>query len=225
MRVLVVEDERSLARSLRRGLEAEGWTVDLAHDGRTGLRLARELPYRVVVLDVMLPELSGLRVCAELRRSGVTTPILLLTARDGEWDQAEGLDAGADDYLTKPFSYVVLTARLRALARRGALHRPAVHQIADLRVDPAARRCHRGGQEVALTAREFAVLECLARRPGEAVGKDEILDEVWPAGYDGDPNVVEVHVSALRRKIDAPFGRHSLLTVRGAGYRLVPDVG
>ncbi|AXI77419.1 response regulator transcription factor [Peterkaempfera bronchialis] len=225
MRVLVVEDELSLARSLRRGLEAEGWTVDLAHDGRTGLLLAREHPYRVVVLDVMLPVLSGLRVCAELRRAGVTTPVLLLTARDGEWDEAEGLDTGADDYLTKPFSYVVLTARLRALARRAEVRRPLVHEVADLRLDTATRRCHRGEREVPLTAREFAVLQCLARRPGEVVGKDETLDEVWPAGYSGDPNVVEVHVSALRRKIDAPFDRHSLLTVRGVGYRLVADRG
>jgi len=223
MRVLVVEDERRLAAALRRGLEAEGYAVDLAHDGREGLRLAREHPYDAIVLDILLPGLNGYRVCAQLREEALPTPILVLTAKDGEHDEAEALDTGADDFLSKPFSYVVLLARLRALLRRGGATRSGPLQVGDLTIDPATRRCRRGDAAIPLTARQFAVLECLARRPGVVVTKNAILDEVWDMSYDGDPNIVEVYVSALRRRVDAPFGRRTIETVRGAGYRVVDD--
>jgi DNA-binding response OmpR family regulator len=220
VRILVVEDERRLAGLLSDGLTREGFAVDLAHDGREGLWMATEQPYDVVVLDVMLPELNGYEVCARLREAGVWTPILMLTAMDGEYDEAEALDTGADDYLTKPFSYVVLLARLRALVRRGGRERPAVLSVGDLRVDPAELRCSRGDVLIALTPKEFAILHCLARRAGEVVPKSELLARAWDFAYDGDSNVVEVYISALRRKIDRPFGRTTLSTVRGAGYRL-----
>jgi len=223
MRLLVVEDERDLALSLRRGLRAEGYAVDVAHDGREGLHLAGLNAYDAIVLDVMLPGLNGYRVCAQLRRDAVTTPVLMLTAKDGEYDEAEALDTGADDYLAKPFSYVVLLARLRALIRRGGSARPAVLRVGDLSIDVARRYCRRGSTAVELTAKEFAVLTCLARRPGEVLTKTDIIDEVWDMAFDGDVNIVEVYVSALRRKIDRPFGRASIVTVRGAGYRLVDD--
>jgi DNA-binding response OmpR family regulator len=223
VRVLVVEDEPELAASLARGLMAQGYAVDLAGDGREGLALASAHPYHAVILDLMLPGLNGYRVCAELRRAGVTTPILVLTAKDGEYDEAEALDTGADDYLAKPFSYLVLVARLRALGRRGGPTRPTVLRIGDLTIDQAQRRCRRGRVPVPLTAKQFAVLACLGRRAGEVVPKTDILDEVWDMTYDGDVNLVEVYVRALRRKIDVPFGRHSIETVRGAGYRLVAD--
>jgi len=177
------------------------------------------------VLDVMLPKLNGYRVCQRLRGLGNWVPVLMLSAKDGEYDQAEGLDVGADDYLTKPFSYVVLVARLRALLRRGAPQRPAVLEAGDLRLDPARREVRRGATEVGLTPREFALLEYLMRRRDEVVPKQEILEHVWDAHYDGDPNVVEVYIGYLRRKIDAPFGRRALETVRGAGYRLVGPGG
>jgi DNA-binding response OmpR family regulator len=225
MRVLVVEDEERLARALGRGLRAEGMTVDIAHDGETGLHLAREETFDAIVLDVRLPRMSGYRVCQELRAEGNWVPILMLSAKDGEYDQADGLDVGADDYLTKPFSYVVLVARLRALVRRGAPARPSVLSAGDLRLDPAARTVHRGEQEIALTPREFAVLELLLRRRGEVLSKREILENVWDAHYDGDDNVVEVYVGYLRRKIDQPYDRRALETVRGAGYRLADDGG
>ncbi len=225
MRVLVVEDEVRLARALQRGLGAEGFTVDLAHDGRDGLHLALEGDYDAVILDIMLPLLSGYRVCQALREAGNWVPVLMLSAKDGEHDQADGLDLGADDYLTKPFSYVVLLARLRALLRRGAPDRPAVLAAGDLTLDPATRRVHRGETEIALTPREFSLLEFLLRHPGEALSKSRILTHVWDANYEGDPNVVEVYVGYLRRKVDAPFGRRSLETVRGAGYRLASDGG
>ncbi|MEO3852639.1 response regulator transcription factor [Streptomyces sp. B8F3] len=218
MRLLVVDDEEGLAASLKRGLEAAGYAVDLAHDGHTGLYLAREYPYQAIVLDIMLPGLNGYRVCARLRAEGVETPILMLTAKSGEYDEAEGLDTGADDYLAKPFSYVVLEARLRALLRRGGSRTRAVLRIGDLWIDPAGRSCGRGETGVALTAKEFAVLECLARRCDEVVSKTEIAEQVWSADFDGDLNIVEVYVSALRRKIDVPFGRRSITTVRGCGY-------
>ncbi|GIG62011.1 DNA-binding response regulator [Longispora fulva] len=221
MRILVIEDERALAASLRHGLMAEGFAVDVAHDGLTGLSLARLHGYRAVICDIMLPGLNGYRVCAALRADGVDTPILMLTAKDGEYDEAEALDTGADDYLSKPFSYVVLVARLRALIRRGGAARPTVLTVGDLRIDPAERRCRRGDAEVALTAKEFAVLACLGRRAGEVVTKSEIIDEVWDQAFDGDVNIVEVYVRALRRKMDIPFGVRSIETVRGAGYRLV----
>jgi DNA-binding response OmpR family regulator len=225
MRVLVVEDEHRLARALQRGLMAEGYVVDVAHDGEEGLHLAREGAYDALVLDVMLPRLSGYRVCQALRAEDNWVPVLMLSAKDGEYDQADGLDLGADDYLTKPFSYVVLLARLRALVRRGAPRRPAVLVAGDLSLDPAERRVRRGPREVALTPREFAVLEHLMRHRGEVVSKTELLTQVWDAHYDGDPNVVEVYVGYLRRKVDLPFDRHAIETVRGAGYRLAGDGG
>jgi DNA-binding response OmpR family regulator len=225
VRLLIVEDEARLASALQRGLAAEGFAVDVAHDGVTGLELAGAGGYDAVVLDVMLPGLSGYRVCQELRAAQNWVPVLMLSAKDGEYDQADGLDVGADDYLTKPFSFVVLVARLRALIRRGAPPRPAVLAAGDLTLDPAARRVARGAAEIALTAREFAVLEYLLRRAGEVVPKLDIIQHVWDANYDGDPNVVEVYVGYLRRKIDAPFGRHALRTVRGAGYQLADDGG
>jgi DNA-binding response OmpR family regulator len=220
VRILVVEDERKLAGLLKGGLTREGFAVDLAHDGREGLWMASEQPYDVIVLDVMLPVLHGYGVCAELREAGNWTPILMLTAKDGEYDEAEALDTGADDYLTKPFSYVVLLARLRALARRGLRARPAVLTVGDLRVDPAGLKCSRGDVLISLTPKEFAILHCLARHAGEVVTKSELLARVWDFAFDGDSNVVEVYISALRRKIDKPFGRSTLSTVRGAGYRM-----
>ncbi len=225
MRVLVVEDEVRLAEALQVGLQAEGFTADVAHDGEEGLHLAVERPYDAVVLDVMLPKLNGYRLCQRLRAAGNWVPVLMLSAKDGEYDQAEGLDVGADDYMVKPFSYVVLVARLRALIRRGAPARPAVLLAGDLRLDPARHEVRRGGRPIELTPREFALLEYLLRRRDEVVGKQDILEHVWDAHYDGDPNVVEVYVGYLRRKIDTPFGRRSLRTVRGAGYRLAGDGG
>ncbi|MFI5470983.1 response regulator transcription factor [Streptomyces cacaoi] len=222
MRLLIVEDEKRLARSLAGGLTAEGYTVDVVHDGLEGLHRASESPYDLIVLDIMLPGMNGYRVCSTLRAAGNDVPILMLTAKDGEYDEAEGLDTGADDYLTKPFSYVVLVARVKALLRRGGqgAGAPAVHVLGDLKVDTAGRRVflRDGGTEVeaALTTKEFAVLEQLVVRAGEVVSKTEILDHVWDFAYDGDPNIVEVYVSALRRKLGAGLIR----TVRGAGYRL-----
>ncbi|MFI8295532.1 response regulator transcription factor [Streptomyces nigra] len=218
MRLLIVEDERRLARSLAKGLTAEGYAVDVVHDGLEGLHLAGEGIHDLVILDIMLPGMNGYRVCAALRAAGHDVPILMLTAKDGEYDEAEGLDTGADDYLTKPFSYVVLVARVKALLRRGWQGAGAspVHVLGDLRVDTAARRVFLGADEVPLTTREFSVLETLVTRPGEVVSKSEILDHVWDFAYDGDPNIVEVYVSALRRKLRPELIR----TVRGAGYRL-----
>ncbi|MGW0481971.1 response regulator transcription factor [Nonomuraea sp. NPDC003214] len=224
MRVLVVEDERRMAAALQRGLQAEGFAVDLAHDGEQGLHQARNGDYDVVVLDIMLPRLSGYNVCKQLRAEENWVPILMLSAKDGEYDMADGLDLGADDYLTKPFSYVVLVARLRALLRRDAGRRPAVLSAGDLTLDPARRRVLRGETQVELTPREFALLEFLLRRRDEVVSKAEILEHVWDT-FDTDPNVVEVYVGYLRRKIDVPFGRNALQTVRGAGYRLAGDGG
>jgi two-component system, OmpR family, response regulator len=225
VRVLVVDDEKRFAGTLRAGLTAEGFTVDVAHDGLDGLWLARENTYDAIVLDLMLPGLNGYRVCATLRAERNWTPILMLTAKDGEWDQVEALDTGADDYLTKPFSFPVLVARLRAVARRGARERPAQITAGDLRLDPAARRVWRGEVEVELTAREFALLSHLARQRGDVVAKRDILDTVWGFDFDGDPNIVEVYIRHLRNKIDRPFGREAIETVRGAGYRLGSDGG
>lgn len=220
MRILVVEDEKGLAGGLKRGLEAEGFAVDIALDGTTGLWLAREQPYDAIVLDIMLPGVNGFRICATLREEGNWTPILMLTAKDGELDEAEALDSGADDYLTKPFSYLVLVAHLRALMRRGARERPAVLEAGDLKLDPAARRCWRSDSEIALTPREFSLLEFLLRRKGEVLPKREILDHVWDYDFEGDPNIVEVYIRHLREKLDRPFERAAVQTVRGAGYRL-----
>ncbi|KAB1913590.1 MULTISPECIES: response regulator transcription factor [unclassified Micromonospora] len=216
MRVLVVEDETRLAASLRRGLQAEGFVVDVEATGAGGLDAARHGDYDAMILDVMLPGLSGYEVVRRLRAEERWLPVLMLSAKDGEYDQADGLDCGADDYLTKPFSYVVLLARLRALLRRGAPERPAVLAVGDLRLDPARRRVTRSDAEVALTAREYALLAYLMRRPGEVVSKTELLDHVWDASVETAPNAVEVYVGYLRRKI----GRDRLETVRGAGYRL-----
>ncbi|MER6506449.1 response regulator transcription factor [Nonomuraea sp. NPDC048881] len=224
MRVLVVEDERRMAAALQRGLQAEGFAVDLAHDGEEGLHAARQGDYDVVVLDIMLPRLSGYNVCKQLRAEENWVPILMLSAKDGEYDMADGLDLGADDYLTKPFSYVVLVARLRALLRRDSGRRPSVLAAGDLTLDPARRKVQRGETPVELTPREFALLEFLMRRRDEVVSKSEILEHVWDT-FDTDPNVVEVYVGYLRRKVDAPFGRNALQTVRGAGYRLAGDGG
>ena len=225
MRVLVVEDEQRLAAAVRRGLNAEGFVVDLAHDGVDGLHLARQGGYDAVVLDLMLPGLSGYKVCEQLRAERNWVPVLILSAKDGEYDQADGLDLGADDYLTKPFSYVVLAARLRALLRRGARPRPAVLAAGDLLLDPASRAVRRGEVGIELTPREFALLEYLIRRPGQVVPKAELLDHVWEQDSVADLNVVEVYAGYLRRKIDVPFGRNALQTVRGAGYRLAADGG
>ena len=216
VRLLVVEDEARLAAALQRGLQAEGFAVDLAADGEAGLDLARHGGYDAMILDVMLPRLSGYRVVRQLRAERQWLPVLMLSAKDGEYDQADGLDCGADDYLTKPFSYVVLLARLRALLRRGGRERPTVLSHGDLELDPAERRVTVAGAEVTLTAREYALLEYLLRRPGEVVSKTELLDHVWDASLDTAENAVEVYVGYLRRKI----GRDRLETVRGAGYRL-----
>ncbi|MFG2505722.1 MULTISPECIES: response regulator transcription factor [Streptomyces] len=217
MRLLIVEDEKRLAVSLARGLTAEGFAVDVVHDGLEGLHRASEGGYDLVILDIMLPGMNGYRVCSNLRAAGHEVPILMLTAKDGEYDEAEGLDTGADDYLTKPFSYVVLVARVRALLRRrGAGTAAPVLTVGFLRIDTAARRVIRGEDEVALTAKEFAVLEQLALRAGQVVSKAEILEHVWDFAYDGDPNIVEVYISTLRRKL----GATAIRTVRGAGYRL-----
>ncbi|MBE1589085.1 response regulator transcription factor [Nonomuraea angiospora] len=220
MRVLLVEDEERLADLVKGGLAGEGFAVDVAHDGRDGLWMATENTYDVIVLDVMLPRMNGYAVCAKLREAGDWTPIMMLTAKDGIYDEAEALDNGADDYLAKPFSYVVLLARLRALVRRGGRERPVSITVGDLVIDPAALKCRRGEVEIGLTPKEFAVLHALARRSGEVVSKGELLAQAWDFSYDGDPNIVEVYISALRRKIDTPFGRTTLMTVRGAGYRL-----
>lgn len=220
MRALVVEDEPRLADGLRKGLVAEGYAVDVALTGPDGLWFAREHDYDVVLLDLMLPEIDGFEVCATLRAEQVWTPILMLTARDADTDQIRALDTGADDYLTKPFSYDVLIARLRALVRRGAAERPAVLQAGELRLDPASRRAWRGGAELVLTARELSLLEFLIRRGGQVVSKRMILDHVWDYDFEGDPNIVEVYVRQLRQRIDEPFGCQSLQTVRLAGYRL-----
>jgi two-component system OmpR family response regulator len=225
MRVLVVEDEAALAEGVRRGLEAEGFATDVAANGVDGLWMAAEHPYDVIVLDILLPGMNGYKVCAELRAAGVWTPILMLTAKDGELDEAEALDTGADDYVTKPFSYVALVARLRALIRRGASERPAVLATGDLRLDPAARRAWRGDVALTLTARELALLEYLLRSDGAVRSKTDIVDHVWDRSFDGDLNIVEVYVGHLRAKIDRPFGRASIETVRGAGYRVVADDG
>jgi len=220
MRVLVVEDEKALATGLKRGLEAESFAVDVALNGTDGLWLARENAYDAIVLDIMLPEVNGFQVCSILRAENIWTPILMLTAKDGELDEAEALDSGADDYLTKPFSYVVLLARIRALLRREVRERPPVLEAGDLKLDPASRRCWRADTEVTLTPREFSLLEFLLRRKGEALAKSEILAHVWDFDFEGDPNIVEVYVRHLREKLDRPFKRHALQTVRGSGYRL-----
>ena len=221
MRVLVVEDEPRLAGGLRKGLEAEGFAVDVAPDGGEALWYADEFAYDVILLDIMLPVLNGYKVCQQLREKGNWTPILMLTAKDGVWDQVEGLDTGADDYLTKPFSHAVLVARLRALRRRGVQARPTVLEAGDLRLDPARRRVWLRGEQIELTPREFAVLEYLLHHPDEVLSKRDILDHVWDFDFDGDPNIVEVYVRRLRTKLPRPVGGAVIETVRGVGYRLL----
>ena len=223
VRILVIEDDKRLAATLRRGLEAEGFSVDNALDGEQGLWLASEAAYDAIVLDIMLPKLNGFQVCAQLRELGNWTPILMLTAKDGDLDEAEALDTGADDYLTKPFSFVVLVAHIRALLRRGAGERPSQITVGDLVIDPGTRTCRRNGHDIVLTSKEFAIVEFLARRQGDVVPKAELLEHAWDFAYDGDPSVIEVHISNIRRKLDRPFGTRSLRTVRGSGYRLVND--
>jgi two-component system, OmpR family, response regulator len=220
VKLLLVEDDAKLAASVHRGLAAEGFAVEVAPDGVEGLWRATEGTYDLIVLDIMLPGRSGYEVCRELRRTGNWTPILMLTAKNGHLDEAEALDTGADDYLTKPFSFAVLVAHVRALLRRTRDGSPAPVSIGDLRLDPVRRRVWRGSTEVSLTAREFEVLEFLVRRSGQVLSKQAILDGVWDIGFDGDPNIVEVYVRRLRRKLDEPFGRTTITTLRGAGYRI-----
>ncbi len=220
MKLLLVEDDAKVAGALRRGLAAEGFQVELAADGTEGLWRAQEGSYDLIVLDVMLPGLNGYRVCEEIRGGGDTTPILMLTAMDADLDEAEGLDLGADDYLTKPFSFAVLVARLHALLRRSGLGEPPRLQAGDVCVDLRGRRVRRADTEIPLTSREFDLLAFLVRRAGSVVPKREILAGVWEDGFDGDPNVVEVYVARLRRKIEDPFGGTVIETVRGAGYRV-----
>ena len=221
----MVEDEKRLAAGLRNGLEADGFAVDVALNGTDGLWLAKEEPYDAIVLDLMLPEVNGYEICEGLREARIWTPILMLTARDGASDEVRALDSGADDYLTKPFAHAVLVARIRALLRRGAPQRPTVLEAGDLRLDPAGHRAWRGANEVELTAREMELLEFLMRRAGEVVSKTEILAHVWDYDFEGDPNIVEVYVGHLRNKVDRPFDRRALETIRGAGYRLDADGG
>ena len=209
-----------MAESLRSGLEGEGFAVDVAADGEEGLWYAAEVDYDAIILDLMLPKVNGFQVCAALRARDDWTPILMLTAKDGHLDEAEGLDTGADDYLTKPFSFVVLLARLRALLRRKGSERPVALVAGDLVLDPATHEVRRGDLAIELTSREFSVLETLLVRKGQAVSKQEIIEHVWDFDFDGGPNIVEVYVRSLRKKIDEPFGRKSIVTVRGAGYRL-----
>lgn len=219
-RVLLIEDEAALADGVARGLKAEGFEVEVAYDGLSGLARAREDDIDAIVLDIMLPGLNGYRVCRTLREEGVGTPILMLTAKSGEYDEAEALDTGADDFLSKPFSFVVLVARIRALLRRSADGRAQPLVIGDLMLDPLARTCNRDGVDIALTTREYELLEALMRKPGQVVAKQELLERVWGEDFEGDPNVVEVYVGYLRRKIDRPFDRNDIETVRGVGYRI-----
>jgi DNA-binding response OmpR family regulator len=225
MRLLVVEDERRLAEAIRHGLEQEGFAVDVAYDGDEGLWLAQENEYDTILLDLMLPGRNGFQVCSELRKAAVWAPILMLTAKTGDLDHAEALDTGADDFLTKPFSFVVLLAHVRALMRRGSRQRPAVLVAGDLRLDPSQHRCWRGDVEIELTPRQFSLLEYLMSRAGEVLPKSDIIEHVWDFAFEGDLNIVEVYVGYLRRKIDVPFGRHAIETVRLVGYRLDPDGG
>ncbi len=220
MRLLVVEDDVGMAGLLRRGLEEEGYAIDLAPNGEEALWLGTENAYDAVVLDVMLPDLDGFEVCRRLREQGRWAPVLMLTARDAVPDRVAGLDAGADDYLTKPFSFAELSARLRALIRRGTGERPSVLRVGDLVLDPSTRRVWRGDAEVFLTGKELALLEYLMRHAGDVLTRAQIIEHVWDFAYDGTSNVVDVYVRYLREKVDRPFGQRSVETVRGAGYRL-----
>ncbi|NMM82923.1 DNA-binding response regulator [Rhodococcus sp. SRB_17] len=223
MRVLVVEDEVRLAETIRRGLVAEGFVVAVEHNGDDGLIAAGSDEFDVIVLDIMLPGKSGYEIVRELRARRIWTPILMLSAKDGEYDLADAFDLGADDYLVKPFSFVVLLARLRALVRRGAPQRPTVLTVGDLSLDPARHQVTRGATELSLTPREYSVLEFLMRNSGVVVTKSEIVRSVWDTNYEGDENIVEVYIGYLRKKVDVPFGTHSIETVRGVGYRCTSD--
>ncbi len=225
MKLLLIEDDKKVANAVSRGLRGEGFTVEVADRGDMGLWMASESSYDLILLDIMLPGRNGYQVCADLRARDNWTPILMLTAKDGDLDEAEALETGADDYLTKPFSWPVLVARIHALLRRAGDRDPAPAAAGDLRIDPASRRAWRGVAELELTAREFDVLEFLLRRAGDVFDKYEILDGVWAHDFEGDPNVVEVYIRRLRRKIDEPFGRRAIETIRGAGYRLSTDGG
>jgi DNA-binding response OmpR family regulator len=220
---LLVDDDTALTSSLQRGLQAEGFVIDVSADGLDALWRAEEASYGAIILDIMLPGRNGFAVCAELRKRGDWTPILMLTAKDGDLDQAEALDTGADDYLTKPFSFAVLVARLRALLRRAEVRTLSPMTVGDLHIDPARMIAARGSTRIELTTRQFHVLEHLVRNAGSVVSKQDLLDAVWSSEFEGDPNIVEVYVHRLRRQIDEPFDRHSLQTVRGAGYRLVDE--
>jgi two-component system OmpR family response regulator len=223
MRILVVEDEVKMAALLKRGLEEEGYAVDTAQTGTDAIWLGTENPYDLIVLDLMLPDRDGFEVCRELRESGRWAPVIMLTAKDGVRDRVTGLDVGADDYLTKPFSFAELLARCRALLRRGQTERPVMLQVGDLTMDPAGRKVDRGGRVIDLTAKEFSLLEYFMRHPEEVLSRTRILEHVWDFAYEGDSNVVDVYVRYLREKIDRPFDRSSLETVRGSGYRLKPE--
>jgi two-component system, OmpR family, response regulator len=225
VRLLVVEDEEKMAALLQRGLQEEGHAVDVTGRGEDAIWMARSAPYDAIVLDVMLPGGDGFSVCRDLRRHEVWTPVLLLTARDAVDDRVTGLDAGADDYLVKPFAFSELLARLRALHRRKPEERPVVLKVGDLRLDPALGRAWRGETEVALSAKEFALLEQFMRRPGEILSRDRLLDAAWDIAYERKSNLIDVYVRYLREKIDRPFGRRGLETVRGSGYRLREDAG
>lgn len=225
MRVLIIEDDAALAEVVRRGLIAEGFVADIENNGLDGLWAACERDYDVVVCDIMLPRLSGYRVVEELRKREVWTPVLMLTAKDGEYDEADAFDLGADDYLTKPFSFVVLTARLRALVRRGRPERPVELTAGDLKLDPSSRRVRRGDTQIDLTPKEFSLLQYLMQNAGVALSKMQILENVWDSAYEGDPNILEVYVGYLRKKVDVPFSRGAIETVRGVGYRLAEDGG
>jgi DNA-binding response OmpR family regulator len=220
MRLLLVEDEVSLASSLKRGLSADGFVVEIAEDGKTGLWMARAMDFDIIILDLMLPGMSGFSVCRDLRKEQNWTPILVLTAKTGEFDEIESLDVGADDFLTKPFSYPVLLARIRSLLRRGARERPVVLTAGSLRLDPASRSCWHGDTPIELSPREFDLLEYLMRNRGQVVTKQQILNHVWDPEYEGNSNIVEVYIGYLRRKIDRPFGTETIITVPGSGYRL-----
>jgi two-component system OmpR family response regulator len=220
MRVLVVEDEVRMAALLKRALEEEGHAVDVAADGPDGLWMATENAYGAIILDVMLPGFDGVELCRRMREAGIWVPVLMLTARDSVGDRVCGLDAGADDYLVKPFSLLELAARLRALARRDDRSRPVVLAEGDLKLDPAAKRAWRGERELQLSPKEFSLLELFLRHPGTVLSRSQIIDAVWDFAYDGGSNVVDQYVNYLRRKVDVPFGRHDIETVRGMGYRL-----
>lgn len=225
MRILLVEDDETLAQVIRRGLASEGHVLEVARDGVDGLFAASENPFDVIILDIMLPRLSGYEVLKQLRDRRVWTPVLMLTSKDGVYDQVDAFDLGADDYITKPFSFVILKARLRALQRRRATPRPTTLVVGDLTLDPATHTVSRGEVPIQLTPREFSLLEFLMRRRDDVVTKQTILENVWDTMYDGDPNIVEVYVGYLRRKVDVPFDRATIETVRGVGYRITSEMG